>query len=245
MKRKCLSKLMAGALAVTIMTSSALSVEAAGSGYSGSGYVNTPVSAVSDIETTVVTNGGGDAASDAGTSGSSGSESNVVRNIVLRSDGTVLQTTVAGRYTSKKFAGTAVSSARANVDAALGVQKGEKAWVSISDSTCGQKAMKTVTDVAESMGAKTAGILDIYGAKITAAGKRVDVTHPAAEVQYTVGIPASMKAPAGYQLAVIRVYGEDGIGKADLLKDMDSDPATVTFSSDKFGVYAFVYIKNV
>ena len=54
-----------------------------------------------------------------------------------------------------------------------------------------------------------------------------------------------MKAPAGYQLAVIRVYGEDGIGKADLLKDMDSDPATVTFSSDKFGVYAFVYIKNV
>ena len=50
MKRKCLSKLMAGALAVTIMTSSALSVEAAGSGYSGSGYVNTPVSAVSDIE---------------------------------------------------------------------------------------------------------------------------------------------------------------------------------------------------
>ena len=41
MKRKCLSKLMAGALAVTIMTSSALSVEAAGSGYSGSGYVNT------------------------------------------------------------------------------------------------------------------------------------------------------------------------------------------------------------
>lgn len=89
---------MAGALAVTIMTSSALSVEAAGSGYSG----------------------------------------------------TVLQTTVAGRYTSKKFAGTAVSSARANVDAALGVQKGEKAWISISDSTCGQKAMKTVTDVAES-----------------------------------------------------------------------------------------------
>lgn len=138
-----------------------------------------------------------------------------------------------------------MSSAKATVNAALGVQNGESAWISISDSTCGEKAMKTLTDVSSNMGAKVAGVLDIYGSKITKSGKRVDVGQPTTAVEYTIGVPAAMKAPAGYQLAVLRVYGEDGVGKADLLKDMDNDPNTVTFSSDKFGVFAFVYVKSL
>lgn len=225
-------RVMALVLSLTVIMSSSLCVSAAGSGY-GSGYGTTSAN-----EKSVVAN------QEPG-SDQQASVSSVPKNVVKRGNGTVIQSTVAGRYTSRKFAGTAVSSAKSNVNAALGVQSGETSWISISDSTCGEKAMKTVTDVSDSMGAKVAGILDIYGSKITKAGKRTDIKHPAAAIEYTVGIPASMKAPAGYQIAVLRVYGENGIGKADLLKDMDSDPDTVTFSSDKFGVFAFVHIKSL
>lgn len=238
MKSKTLKKMASLTLALTVVAGSTLSVGAAGSGYGGSGY---------SMETTVSSTGGA-TESDSGYSVSESTESTastVVKNTVKKADGTVLQTTVAGRYTSKKFDGSAVLSAKANVNAALGVQNGESAWISISDSLCGAKAMQTVTDVSKSMGATVAGILDIYGSKITAAGKKVDITHPTSAIQYTVGIPSTMKAPAGYQIAVLRVYGDNGVGRADLLVDMDSDPNTVTISSDKFGVFAFVYIKNL
>lgn len=254
-------KIMALVLSLTVIMGSNLCVNAAGSGYGGSGYSQSASSSQksskkeSRQEKDIVnqeTNSGqeinvfsGNGSSDSGSSSSGSSENNISRNIVKRADGTVLQSTVAGRYTSKNFAGTSVSSVKASVNAALGVKNGETAWVSISDSTCGEKAMKTVTEVSESMGAKVAGILDIYGSKITKSGKRVDVNQPEAGIEYTVGIPASMKAPAGYQLAILRVYGDKGVGKADLLKDMDNDPNTVTFSSDKFGVFAFVYIRNL
>lgn len=258
-------KIMALVLSLTVIMGSSLCVNAAGSGYSnsgsggssGSGYSQSSSSKSSKKESRkeeTVTNQNTNSNQESnasfnnegsGSSSSGSGESNVSRNTVKRADGTVLQSTVAGRYTSKNFAGTSVSSAKANVNAALGVKDGESAWISISDSTCGEKAMKTVTDVSDSMGAKVAGVLDIYGSKITKSGKRVDVNHPASGVEYTVGIPASMKTPAGYQLAVLRVYGDKGVGKTDLLKDMDNDPGTVTFSSDKFGVFAFVYIKNL
>lgn len=244
MKKK---RVMALVLSLTVILGSNLCVSAAGSGY-GSGYSKPSSSSSKEEEKTEQeTNSGQQSAGSESTgSGSSSAPVSIApRNVVKRADGKVLQTTVAGRYTSKKFAGTAVTSAKVSVNAALGVQSGETAWISVSDSTCGEKAMKTVTDISGSMGAKVAGILDIYGSKITKSGKKVDVDQPTAAVEYTIGVPASMKAPAGYQLAVLRVYGEDRVGKADLLKDMDSDPNTVTFASDKFGVFAFVFVKNL
>ncbi len=245
MKKK---RVMALILSLTVILGSNLCVSAAGSGY-GSGYSKPSSSSSKEEEKTEQETYSGQQTAGSENTGSGSSSSAPVsvapRNVVKRADGKVLQTTVTGRYTSKKFAGTAVTSAKASVNAALGVQSGETAWISVSDSTCGEKAMKTVTDVSDSMGARVAGILDIYGSKITKSGKRVDVDQPTAAVEYTIGIPASMKAPAGYQLAVLRVYGENGVGKADLLKDMDSDPNTVTFASDKFGVFAFVFVKNL
>lgn len=248
MKSKNLKKLIALSLSLAFMTGSSLCVGATGSGYSGSGYSgsnsNNPVvtETAETTNQTVVVSESSNSGSD---NSNSSTSSNVVKNVVTKADGTILRSTVSGRYTTKKFAGTAVLSAKADVNAALGVQNGETAWISISDSTCGKKAMKTVTEVSESMGAKVAGILDIYGSKITSSGKRVDISHPGAAIQYTIGIPSSIKAPEGYQLAVLRVYGDNGVGKADLLKDMDNDPNTVTISSDKFGVFAFVYVKNL
>lgn len=245
MKKK---RVMALVLSLTVILGSNLCVSAAGSGY-GSGYSKPSSSSSKEEEKTEQEMNSGQQTAGSENTGSGSSSSAPVsvapRNVVKRADGKVLQTTVTGRYTSKKFAGTAVTSAKASVNAALGVQSGETAWISVSDSTCGEKAMKTVTDVSESMGARVAGILDIYGSKITKSGKRVDVDQPTAAVEYTIGVPASMKAPAGYQLAVLRVYGENGVGRADLLKDMDSDPNTVTFASDKFGVFAFVFVKNL
>lgn len=238
---------MALSLSLAVMAGSSLSVGAAGSGYGGSGYGGSGYSGIEHESENVGTSNSKEVTyeSSENSNDSVSSSSAVVKNVVTKADGTTLQSTVAGRYTAKKFNGTAVLSTKANVNAALGVKNGETAWISISDSSCGEKAMKTVNEVSESMGAKVAGIIDIYGAKITSSGKRVDITHPEAEIQYTIGIPFSMKAPEGYQLAVLRVYGDNGVGKADLLKDMDSDPNTVTVSSDKFGVFAFVYVKNL
>lgn len=249
MKIKNIKKMMALSLSLAVMAGSSLCVGAAGSGYGGSGYGGSGYSSSNNNtgseeekkEETIYV----ETAESNSENYNSSVSSNVVKNVVTKADGTVLRSTVAGRYIAKNFAGTAVLSAKANVNAALGVKNGETAWISISDSTCGEKAMKTVNEVSESMGAKVAGIIDIYGAKITSSGKRVDIIHPGAEIEYTIGIPSSMKAPVGYQLAVLRVYGDNGVGKADLLKDMDNDPNTVTISSDKFGVFAFVYVKNL
>lgn len=233
MKKQRMKKWASLVLALTMIVGSTLCVEAAGSGY------NEPAKKEEAQQS------GETSTNEATGATTAAAPSQTVQNVVKKGDGTVLKSTVSGSYTSKKFAGTAVTSVKANVNAALGVKSGEKAMISIGDSACGAKAMKTVTEVSSSMGAKVAGILDIYGSKITASGKRENIAHPASEVSYTVGVPTSMKAPAGYQIAVLRVYGDNGVGKADLLKDMDNDPNTVTFSSDKFGVFAFVYIKNV
>lgn len=81
--------------------------------------------------------------------------------------------------------------------------------------------------------------LDISLYKIVG-GNRSAVTQTAGNINITIVLPeglANNDAGKTRRYGVIRVHN----GQADLLKDLDSSPETVTISTDRFSTYAIVY----
>lgn len=231
MKRKKVTKLMAIALSVTFMAGSCICVSA--SGYNGSGY-----------------NGSGYSESSGDSKGSNSSANPAKEDFigeVKLADGTVMTTAVPGIYHSKYFKGMAVTGAAATVNAAFGIKTGETARVTMADSQCGEKAKEVLNSALSSTGAKLVSVLDIYGFAVAKDGKVRTVEQPQGMVEFAVAIPAEMKnnIPAGHKLAIIRVYGENGVGHMDMLDNESNEPGVFQFSTDKFGVFAFVYIMDV
>ncbi len=64
------------------------------------------------------------------------------------------------------------------------------------------------------------------------------VTQLSKAVKITLAIPESLLGGKTY--AVVRVHD----GKAEILADIDDDPATITFLTDKFSAYAVVYVED-
>lgn len=223
MRSKLLKRTMAFAMSAMLLAGSAMGVNASGSGYNGSGY-------------------NGSAYHSGGSNESSDSNETVpaaMSDTVKAADGKVLYTSVPGRYTAKKVPGTIVSSPKAYVIAAFGLAAGETPYVKISDSLCGPQAKKCVEDIAAMMGIKAGPMLDIFAGKLTAAGKYVEIETALAPVEFKVGVPNSFKPAAGMELAILRV--QKG-GAVALLPDLDSDPNTITFTTNGFGVFAYVQV---
>ena len=64
------------------------------------------------------------------------------------------------------------------------------------------------------------------------------VTQLSKAVKITLAIPEDLLGGKTY--AVVRVHD----GKAEILADIDDDPATITFLTDKFSAYAVVYVED-
>lgn len=73
--------------------------------------------------------------------------------------------------------------------------------------------------------------LEKYNTNGELIGKVTNLNNP---VQFKIVAPEDGNK---YDFAVVRLHA----GKADLLKDLDSDPATITFESDRFSSYAIIY----
>lgn len=115
---------------------------------------------------------------------------------------------------------------------------GQYLAVVVANSQCGENAKKTINDVAMSVSAKLATILEIdLGIFISSGeqiGKVTDLTSP---IQFVIATPSDIPNPAMYDFAMIHIHN----GQARVLPDMDTDPATITVETDGFSVYAVVY----
>lgn len=70
-------------------------------------------------------------------------------------------------------------------------------------------------------------------------GEEIGISEAYKEITLTVEIPQNIKDPSG-TYGLVRLHN----GTAALLKDMDSDPDTITVQTDLFSVYAIVYTKD-
>lgn len=154
---------------------------------------------------------------------------------VKLADGTKVVSTVQGHYYANNVAGVAVTTPLADVNAALAVGQGEKAQVRVYKSACGKEAQACLNNAAAALGVSAGPTLDIFAGKV-ANGKYTNVDKTSAPVQFAIGVPNNFKE-AGMDYAVIRVQVG---GTVTVLTDLDSDPNTVTFATDGFGVFAFV-----
>lgn len=73
-------------------------------------------------------------------------------------------------------------------------------------------------------------------------GEEIGISEAYKEITLTVEIPQDIKDPSfSRTYGLIRLHN----GTAALLKDLDSDPDTITVKTDLFSVYAIVYTKNI
>ncbi len=130
----------------------------------------------------------------------------------------------------------AVTAAAAS--AVGGLEEGQYVTATVGDSQCGELARQAVTNAASSVNGKVAAYLEIT----------LDICDPKGGVvrnveQLSTPIEFTLAAPEGidgsqYDFAVVRLHGD---GKAEILPDLDNDPATITFQTDRFSVYAVIY----
>ncbi len=82
-------------------------------------------------------------------------------------------------------------------------------------------------------------VLDIDFEKIVGT-KTTKLTNLPFEVEINVDVPEAIKGK-NKEFAIIRVHD----GKATLLKDLDKNPDTITFKTDKFSTYAVIEIEPI
>lgn len=152
---------------------------------------------------------------------------------VSTSTGTVLTSTI--EMSGVSGLPIAIITPAQTVIAAAGLNPGETLVPTLSDFV-GEVAQQMITNTALSAGARVAYMFDItmYAAGRDVADNRV--TQLSAPVSFTVGVPDGYDGNV-YDFAVVRIHN----GVPSILPDLDNDPATVTFASDRFSAYALIY----
>lgn len=98
-------------------------------------------------------------------------------------------------------------------------------------------AEKSSAEKAAALSSYTVGqYLNIDILKLIDGRQTGKVTLLSAPVSITIDVPEELRS-SGRKFAIVRIHD----GKATLLKDNDSDPGTITISTDKFSIYAIVY----
>lgn len=182
--------------------------------------------------------GGGSSSSKHSSGGSSSSSSTKTpapkTPSVVSVGGQTVKTTVDGVYSAPNVNGSAIITAKTDVNAAVGLAYGEAASVRITSSNYGPQARQCVADTAAALHVTAGPVVDINLGKIGKSGKYVNVQKLNAPVVFTIGIPSSFASPGStFYMINVRPGGE-----VALLQDMDSDPNTITFATADCGVFA-------
>ncbi len=216
MRSKSLKKVLAAALAATMVMASTLTVCA------------------------TTQNSGG------GSSQSSSSEESVPAtyaekksqkaDATIKVGGQVVKTSIAGVYAAEKVQGCAITTPVAKLTEALGLSDGQKAAIIIydTDEKKSTKAMASVNAAVEALGGgETVATLNIdLGAKKD--GKWVALTD--GSVGMSTGLPKDADTTKTYVVICVQPGGVTTI-----LEDQDTNPKTVTFAVQAgLGTYALV-----
>ncbi|MCI9337233.1 MAG: hypothetical protein HFH93_06800 [Lachnospiraceae bacterium] len=152
---------------------------------------------------------------------------------VPTSSGTVVESTVA---VDNRFFGvaTAVTTPAGELAAAAGLRDGEALIPEFTLST-GEEAKQALTNAAISRGAKMAYAFEL-NMNLTGRPGVDKVTRLSSPVTFVMAAPADIDGNT-YDFAILRAH--DGV--ISVLPDLDNDPATITFATDRFSAYAVIY----
>ena len=152
--------------------------------------------------------------------------------------GKYMTSTVKGAYMSKTIPGTVVATDKATLAAGYGLAPGEQPYVRVYDISEAKSpaAMTSITAAAGAVGGTVVATVNVELGKL-AGGKFSLLEQGGAPITMALGIPKNAVKP-GYAYAMICVRPG---GVIEVLPDLDADPNTVTFSTTGgLGAYAMI-----
>lgn len=212
MKSKSLKKVLATALALSLVMAPVMGVNATTTNSNSSTDSNTSVSAAETVTIPVTSS--------------------------VSVGGKLLTTTVKGAYMSKAIPGTVVMTDKAALSAAYGLAAGEQPYVRIYDISEKKSpaAMASINAAAGAVGGTVVATVNMEQGKL-AGGKFSLLAQGGAPITMVFGIPKTA-VKAGYAYAMICVRPG---GMIEVLPDLDADPNTVTFNTTGgLGAYAMI-----
>lgn len=152
--------------------------------------------------------------------------------------GKYMTSTVKGAYMSKTIPGTVVATDKATLAAGYGLAPGEQPYVRVYDISEAKSpaAMASINAAAGAVGGTVVATVNVELGKL-AGGKFSLLEQGGAPITMAFGIPKNAVKP-GYAYAMICVRPG---GVIEVLPDLDADPNTVTFSTTGgLGAYAMI-----
>lgn len=244
MKAKFIQKVMAGALAMTLVIAPAVSVQASyepGMGGTGSTEPGNAGDSSSDSTMDQVLQiilasiaAGGETNDDQGGSSTVSS----IAEVPTTSSVAGVKSTTQGVYIATVVNGSAITTPISSIASGYGLAAGETPYARMynMDAKKSPLAAAAINSVAQSIGAEVGPCVNIELGKM-AKGKFSLLPSDGAEITIAFGIPASF-AQAGktYAVACVRPGGA-----VSILPDVDDNPNTVTFNTTGGqGAYAII-----
>lgn len=195
-----------------------------------------------DNENTSDNNASDNAASNTNAGGATGADAYTGAAITVTSSNGATVTSSVPTVNTSNIGSVALTTTRSAVNAAVGftaamAEAGQRVNLTVANSQCGPVAREVISNAAASVNATIAEWLEIDLDIVDREGWMVnEITELSAPIEIAISTPAIDNA-ANYDFAVIRLHN----GQATVLPDLDSDPATITFKTDRFSVYAVVY----
>ncbi len=145
--------------------------------------------------------------------------------------GVEVKSTVRGCYNAPSVAGVAVTSPQASVDSAVSLGAGERSYVYVMDSHCGEIAKNILQQAAASHGYPAGPILDINVGKVKATGE-IDystpfpVNHPGVAID--IGIPSGFLLPGNEPAFICVIPG----GATEIVPNFGTDSGVCQIITD-------------
>lgn len=216
-------KVLALALAATMMFASAFTVSAASGGSAGSA-------------------GSGDVTVSGNSSTGSSAESSAASSAVILTAGNsvsiggrTVRTTIAGAYAAKSVAGAAVITPVETLRANLGLSNAQTPYIIIFDTDAKKSnlAMNCVNAAVDALDGKIVSTLNV-DLRAKENGKFVTLTNGSAGL--VIGLPKNADTSKTYSVVCVQPGGV-----VTILQDQDDSPATVTFEVKAgLGTYGIV-----
>ena len=239
-------KVLALALAATMMFASAFTVSAASGGSAGSVDVTVPSGSAGSAGSVDVTVPGGllgGSSESAAAESSGGSSESATESFVTTPSagsrvtvgGRAIQTTVGGVFAAKSVAGVAVITPVADLRASLGLSGSQTPHIVVFDTDAKKSnlAMNCVNAAAGTLGGTVVSTLNVE-LRAKENGKFVALSNGSAGL--VIGLPKNADTSKTYSVICVQPGGV-----VTILQDQDDSPATVTFEVKAgLGTYGIV-----
>lgn len=242
MKASVIKKMMVAALAVTLTVTPSLGVMASGNQSVGSGNQTSQSSESSSSsktkEESVVDAVNENLAAAEESNGGGVSSVSSVAQIPTTSSVAGVKTTVAGVYLATSVNGCAVTTGLSSISSSYGLTAGEKPYARFYNLEAKRSplAKAAIDNAAASLNAEVGPYINIELGKM-AGGKYSLLPSNGAEIQVKLGVPkAFVQDGKTYAMICVRPGGA-----VSVLKDIDTDPNTITFNTTGGqGAYAMI-----